>query len=203
MKAAKPVKLEPGVPRLKPEVWFEFAELRSRTTSHGADCACGDCRKKLRALGQLCRIHTPLALRFMGRFLAKWSMFGDIPVEDARQAAQIGLMRAVQNNTTEKGKFAAYVWMWIRLELTKCAESFGVRVKKLPLCAADYRRVVDVEIRTGRLAEPEDVPGIPEKKLRDAQFKPHFCEVSEEHAVYDLSMEDLIDRKRLAEALRQ
>lgn len=184
-------------------VWCAYDVLRKETILHDGSCRCAGCNVKAEHLAKLCKIHEPLAYKYLGRFLSKWSMFGSIPVEDARQAAKIGLMQAIRKNTPERGKFAAYVHLWIRLELTKCAESFGVRVKKLPLSAADYRRVVDVEIKTGRLANPEDVPGIPEKKLRDAQWRPQFSDIQEEdwssESVDDEGIESLIDRHRVAQ----
>lgn len=191
----------PGIPKQQPEVWLAYDALRKDTKRCAPRCVCTKCKQRDKLLGKLVEIHRPLAYRFLGRFLAKWSHFGDVPLDDARQAACIGLMRAIERIDVTKGKFAAYVFLWVRLELTRCAESFGIRVKKLPLKAADYRKVVDFEIRHGRQAEPSDLPEISPKKLKDAQARVHFTEIDEDHISIEYDMEDLLDRKRTAESL--
>ena len=173
-KKAPPGKLHTAAenrPAKGTDVWDDYVAARSS----------GDRVKQKRLLGKLCEIHEPLAMRYLQRFMTRWSQFGALPQDDLAQAARIGLMRAIQSFDPGSGRFGSWVHLWTRLELGLCAESYGVRTKRLPVDAATYRRIVDFEIRNNRIADPIDLPDIPEKKLRDAQFRAHFCDLEEEH----------------------
>lgn len=207
----------PGVPTTKPEVWHAYVKARDE----------GKRTLQKHLLGQLIVIHEPLAMQFLNRFMSKWSQFGALPLEDMQQASRIGLMRALQTHDVLKGRFASWVHLWTRLELSKCAETWGVRTKKLPLDAEAYRCVVDFEIRSGRLAEEKDIPELERlrlvqfrltkereptakelppitvAKLLDAQFKVHFTELTEDHEPeYCFDMESLIDERRVHDAFK-
>jgi DNA-directed RNA polymerase specialized sigma subunit len=183
-KKPKPHTINPGVPKVKPEVWYEYANARTA----------GNRSLQQKKLNELVILHEPLAFKFLSRFMAKWSQFGALPLDDMQQAARIGLMRAIQSNDTNKGNFAAWVKLWVRMELGKYAETYGVKTKKLPVKADVYRQIVDFEIKNGRIAEPWEMPHIPEKKLKDAQFRAHFCEINEDHATFEIDVDEELDQ---------
>jgi hypothetical protein len=180
-----------GYPRGDPKDWLAYEKIRDTKSP------------RVRLLeDRLVRQHGALARHWMDRYLARTRLECDR--DDAWQAAQIGLLRAMRtydrNRAVRKdrgaGLFAAWVRIYVWRELwTIACQAQGRRPKDpSPLTAEEYRRVAAFELEHGREALAEDV-GVSEEDMRNYRMLPKFEPLPDDLA-YEVDYDSSIDMKK-------